>query len=350
MRPIYVLDTNVLLHSLQILNDFPGAEIVLPETVLSELDKLKTSRADKEVQYKGRKMSRFLFNLAQKGSLAEGIEFKNNSLVRVVKPDFTQKIPERLKSRRSDDQILIVAYQLTQANPDRKVTLITNDLNMLIKAQSFDIKAEYLEERLGARDRFRYILSKIQKRFFIWFVMIALVILVALAGVILWSLQTRPQTPIQTLSQLETEHSYRAQEDQYLQIIKEDPQNFEALVALGNIYYKIQDWGSAIQMYQKALKINPLDNDTRTNMATAYYYLGKPDIATRHLQQVLAKDPNHAEAHYSLGIILWKSKADYRTALREFENYLQLAPSGLKTKAARENIKELQIIIKKGVR
>lgn len=346
MKPIYILDTNVLLHNPQIFQDFPDAEVILPETVLLEIDKLKTARADKETRYKGRKISRLLFKLTQKGSLTQGVPLKDNSLLRVVKPDFTQKIPEALKTRRSDDRILAVAYQLAQAHPDRKTTLITNDLNMLVKAQMFNIKTECLEERLGAKDKFRYLLAKVQKRFFIWFVVATLVVLIILAGFTLWSLRTQPQTSIEVLSQLETERSYQAQEDQYLQIIKEDPQNLEALVSLGNLYYKIQDWQSATQMYQKALKINPLDTDIRTNMATAYYYLGESNKATRQLHEVLASDPNHAEAHYALGMILWKNKSDYRLALREFENYLQLAPSGIKARAARENIEQLKKLIR----
>ncbi|MBI4733542.1 MAG: hypothetical protein HY779_01760 [Rubrobacteridae bacterium] len=62
-RPIYVLDTNVLLYNPRAVYAFPDADVIIPDTVLMELDKIKTSRADRELRYRGREISRILFDL-----------------------------------------------------------------------------------------------------------------------------------------------------------------------------------------------------------------------------------------------------------------------------------------------
>jgi PhoH-like ATPase len=64
-----VIDTNVLLSQPDVVNTFHDADVVIPEMVLSEIDKLKTARVDPELRYKGRQISRILFELSEVGSL-----------------------------------------------------------------------------------------------------------------------------------------------------------------------------------------------------------------------------------------------------------------------------------------
>ena len=44
MKKTYVLDTNVILHSAQSLNAFEDNEVVIPMTVIEELDKFKRNQ------------------------------------------------------------------------------------------------------------------------------------------------------------------------------------------------------------------------------------------------------------------------------------------------------------------
>lgn len=53
MRKIYVLDTNVLIHSPEALLHFEDNEVVLPIVVLEELDGLKNADQGKRQQCKG---------------------------------------------------------------------------------------------------------------------------------------------------------------------------------------------------------------------------------------------------------------------------------------------------------
>ena len=86
MEDIYIFDTNVLLNDPHAIFAYAKAEVVIPQTVLSELDKLKTGRIDREVRFRGREFSRILFELSEYGPLTEGIPLDNDAVVRVA-PD-----------------------------------------------------------------------------------------------------------------------------------------------------------------------------------------------------------------------------------------------------------------------
>ena len=49
MNKVVVLDTNVLLADPTSILSFPRGDVVIPETVLGELDKLKTARVDPDL-------------------------------------------------------------------------------------------------------------------------------------------------------------------------------------------------------------------------------------------------------------------------------------------------------------
>ena len=80
MKKIVVLDTNVLLADPNSVLSFPRAEVVIPETVLAELDKLKTARVDPDLRFRGREVSRILFDLSEEGSLVDGVELPDGGL------------------------------------------------------------------------------------------------------------------------------------------------------------------------------------------------------------------------------------------------------------------------------
>ncbi|MBN2841189.1 MAG: hypothetical protein JXP37_09580, partial [Coriobacteriia bacterium] len=140
MRTV-VLDTNVLLSDPSVLLSFPDAEVIVPETVLGEIDKLKTSRVDPDLRFRGREVSRILFDFSEMGSLVEGIDLPDGGRLRVMPLESDAALPEGLATRNADDRILAVAYQACSGGCE-DLTLVTNDLNMLLKAQTFGIKVE----------------------------------------------------------------------------------------------------------------------------------------------------------------------------------------------------------------
>lgn len=331
-RDIYVLDTNVLLYNPRAIFAFPGAEVVIPDQVLGELDRLKTARADKELRFRGREFARILFDLSESGKLTDGIPFGEDSILRVVAFNH-QKVPDRLSAKNTDDRILSVVYLLQREMPDCHVTIVTNDLNMLVKAQMLDIPVTRSGEEF-AYGPFRRSLVWLnsQKRA----LTIMAIILVAAAAIvfsqkILDPLSKQSQTPVWIQDRLQ---QYQIQENGYQTILDKNPKDLQALIGLGNIYFdrgtiykEAKYYQKAIEYYQKALDIQPKNDDVRLDMATEYYNLNMQDVALKEFDKVLANQPNYATAHYYVGIIL-KNKGDFSGAVRHFNRYLEVAPLG----------------------
>jgi tetratricopeptide (TPR) repeat protein len=67
-------------------------------------------------------------------------------------------------------------------------------------------------------------------------------------------------------------------------ILKEDSDNLKALISLGNLYFDSNEPQKAIDMYRRALKIDPANADVRTDMATMYRNLKDYDKAVKELR------------------------------------------------------------------
>lgn len=156
-KKIFVLDTNVLLHSAAALESFADNEIVIPMTVLEELDKFK--RNQDELGRNSRHVIRKLDQLREKGSLFTGVCLDNaaepdqcGSLRVVISDGF---LFENADMSVPDNRILNVASMLKKQFPDRQVIFITKDINLRLKADAFGIKVQDFEkERVDYNELF----------------------------------------------------------------------------------------------------------------------------------------------------------------------------------------------------
>lgn len=326
-RELYILDTNAILYNPDVIHDLPESEIVLPQVVLHELDKIKMSSSDRDLRFRARRATRFLFDLAQRGSLTDGITLDNGSIIRIALFNPNQDYPDNLSIRKSDDKILAIAYQVAN-DSKRQATLVTNDLNMLVKAQLLGLRIQrFVEapatflEKLGNR-------LKLRKRFKNTYPFLVVLIIGAFA--VYMGMQVlnagSPQSDLPPELQAQYE-LFKVKEEEYKRIIAEDPKNYEALVGLGNLYFDNKQYQEAVDYYRKALKINPNEPNVRTDMAICYFYLGLNDLAASELEKVISQYPDHAKAHYNLGIV-YKRMGRLREAVKQFDEFLQLVPYG----------------------
>jgi len=109
--------------------------------------------------------------------------------------------------------------------------------------------------------------------------------------------------------------------------LQSDPRNAELLANLGNIYYDTQQFPVAIDYYEKSLKLKPKDASVRTDMATAYWYVGSADKAIAEFNKALADEPNKANALFNLGVVQWQGKLDAEAALATWQKLLQSNPN-----------------------
>ncbi|MGB3786884.1 MAG: PIN domain-containing protein [Phormidesmis sp.] len=82
MKKIYILDTNVLLHDPNAMLRFEDNEVLLPITVIEELDRFK--KRPEEMGRNARQTSRMLDALRQQGSIIDGIALQNGGQLKVA--------------------------------------------------------------------------------------------------------------------------------------------------------------------------------------------------------------------------------------------------------------------------
>jgi PhoH-like ATPase len=141
----FVLDTNVLLHDPQALFRFEENTILIPITVIEEIDRFKKDM--NETGRNARQVSRILDELRQKGSLSAGITLESGGSLRValLNNEMLRHIPSELSDQKSDNRILAVAVEAKSAADQMPVILVTKDTNLRIKADAIGIDAQDYE-------------------------------------------------------------------------------------------------------------------------------------------------------------------------------------------------------------
>ncbi|MDC0480382.1 PhoH family protein [Candidatus Marinimicrobia bacterium] len=136
---IFVLDTNVILHDATCIHHFENNEVVIPISVLEELDQFK--RGNEQIHFNARDFLRSLDDLST-GS--KNSEFnKGDGKIRVlVNHDWHPDVEASFQEDCPDHRIINCAYKLNIDNPDREVILVTKDTNMRLKSRSLGLSAE----------------------------------------------------------------------------------------------------------------------------------------------------------------------------------------------------------------
>jgi Flp pilus assembly protein TadD len=81
----------------------------------------------------------------------------------------------------------------------------------------------------------------------------------------------------------------------------EDP----GLIArLADDYFRQKEYPQAIELYERALKINPDDVETYNDLGLSLFYIGQSQRAVNVLQTGVAKQPNFQRIQLTLGFVL----------------------------------------------
>jgi len=140
----FILDTNVFLHNPSALFLFEDNCIVIPISVIEEIDRFKKDMS--EIGRNARLTSRYLDQLRDQGNLAEGVKLDSGGTVRVdVSRHRDVYIDDVLLENNADNQILLVALSVKEEHPNEPTILVTKDTNLRIKADSLGLKAQDFE-------------------------------------------------------------------------------------------------------------------------------------------------------------------------------------------------------------
>ena len=145
-RKIFVLDTSVILYTNNSIMNFAEHDVVIPITVLEELDQFKKGNDTKN--FEAREFIRLLDKLSQDHMIHEWTPLngktKGNFKV-LMNPDNNLNANIIFGEEKNDHKILNAALYLKQHEKDRKVILVSKDINLRLKAKSLDILAEDYE-------------------------------------------------------------------------------------------------------------------------------------------------------------------------------------------------------------
>jgi PhoH-like ATPase len=139
---IFILDTNVILHDHTCIYQFQDNDIILPITVLEELDKFK--RGNDLINFQAREFTRLLDKIVGDELFNGGKQLgsgKGKLRIETGKR-FSDTLRESFREDIPDHRILSIAEYTVNTYPKRKVVLITKDINLRMKAKSLGIQSE----------------------------------------------------------------------------------------------------------------------------------------------------------------------------------------------------------------
>lgn len=146
---IFVLDTNVLLHDPTCLFRFQEHDVYLPMVTLEELDNHKTGTTD--IARNARQVSRTIDRLIESGTgpIQDGVELaalgNKEARGKLYFQDFgfnPRELPAGLPHDKADNMILAVVRALPELFPNKRVVLVSKDINIRIKATAMGLTAE----------------------------------------------------------------------------------------------------------------------------------------------------------------------------------------------------------------
>jgi len=151
---LFVLDTNVLMHDPTSLFRFAEHDVYIPMVVLEELDNGKKGLS--EVARNVRQVSRYfdqLMSSCSENKIKDGIpignspyspieERINGRLFFQLAEIESNSLPDGLASSKVDNTIVSIALGLQRKHPEKKVTLVSKDINLRIKAKIIGVHSE----------------------------------------------------------------------------------------------------------------------------------------------------------------------------------------------------------------
>ncbi len=165
MQKIYVLDTNVLLHDPMAVTAFNEHKVVIPMTVLEELDAIK-DRHDKDVSREARiaisAIDRLLANAGPR-EIQEGVPIQSGMTPQgpvmgrlaiypdqLIHDDSTIPYLNAHPHHANDNRIINVALKLQGTHTHAFVCLVTKDINMRLKAKGSGLEnvEDYRKDRV----------------------------------------------------------------------------------------------------------------------------------------------------------------------------------------------------------
>ena len=145
-KKIFVLDTSVILYAADAIMHFDEHDVAIPITVLEELDSFKKGNDTKN--FEAREFIRQIDKLSQGQMLQDWVPLngKTKGSFRVLMDNESDVNTEEIfREKKADHRILNAALSLQKKEKSKSVILVTKDINLRLKAKSFNLISEDYE-------------------------------------------------------------------------------------------------------------------------------------------------------------------------------------------------------------
>ena len=147
----FVLDTNVILHDPYAMFAFKGSRVVIPLTVIEELDTFK--RANDERGRSARLIARQLDGLRKGGKLSNWVALEHGGKLK-VEIMVSDGLPKAFSAQSKDNEILSCALYLKKQGEN--VIFISKDINLRIKAEALSLETQdYEKEKVDVDELYK---------------------------------------------------------------------------------------------------------------------------------------------------------------------------------------------------
>ena len=139
---IFILDTNVILHDSDCIYQFEEHDIVIPITVLEELDNFK--KGNEPINFHARQFMRAIDSVSTETIFSDGVRLKENLGRIFIKLDveFHSEVEVNFTRGKPDHHILNIAYHISKENPKSEAILISKDVNLRMKAKAMGLMSD----------------------------------------------------------------------------------------------------------------------------------------------------------------------------------------------------------------
>jgi len=154
------------------------------------------------------------------------------------------------------------------------------------------------------------VFSNIQLIYFVLFLLSLGVIIISLSGILdssVTGVVVKNQTNETNNSDADADSNVLKQIKEYEEHLKQNPNDYQALLQFGHLLNDNAYFEEAIQKYTQFLMIYPQEADVLVDMGVCYFSLRDYTNAIKSMEKAVDINPNHQIASLNLGIVYFSN-------------------------------------------
>ena len=119
-----------------------------------------------------------------------------------------------------------------------------------------------------------------------------------------------------------------------------NPEDVSSWTQLAHTYFDSNQYGKAINAYNKSLALAPDDPNVWTDLGVMYRRNKQPEKAIESFDKAISADPRHETSRFNKGIVLMHDLNDLDGAIEAWEGLVEINPAAM-APGGRQSIKEM---------